>query len=231
MAASSAGDLIQIPPISIAVVRVFIEGTSPLISHHMGEKTRKQLRDAATHTRTKTKTPQNAEQEFNDARYRLAKSGNFLKRNPVGAHKDYPDAIPARYLKDAMVSATRYVKGLAMTQTRTMLFVEMGKEGVPIRVRKGKRLLTYGVNIEPENEESVQRVAGKGPGTGSPVLRYRPRYDKWCAEFEVSFNSDWMTAETVFALVNYGGYHAGICEHRPNKSGGQNGTFKVVDKL
>jgi hypothetical protein len=231
MATSSTGDLIEIPPISIAVIRVCIEGTSPLICHHMGEKTRKQLRDTATHVRTKSKVPQDAEQEFTDARYRLAKNGNFLKKNPKGPNKDYPDAIPARYLKDAMVSATRYVKGLAMTQTRTLLFVEQGKEGVPINVRKGKRLLTYGVNVEPDNEESVQRINGKGPGTGSPVLRYRPRYDKWCCAFDVSFNSDWMTAETVFALVNYGGYHAGICEHRPNKSGGQNGTFKVVDKL
>lgn len=231
MATTPAGGLIEIPPISVSVVRVFIEGTSPLICHHMGEKTRKQLRDSATHKRTGTKTPQNAEQEFNDARYRLGKNGMFLKRNPVGSSKANPDAVPARYLKDAMVSATRYVKGLAMTQTRTLLFVEQGKDGVPIKVRKGKRLLTYGINIEPEMEESVQRVAGKGPGTGSPVLRYRPRYDKWCCEFEVSFNSDWMSAETVFALVNYGGYHAGICEHRPNKSGGQNGTFKVVEKL
>ncbi len=208
--------VITIPQLNLGKMRVRIEGLSPLITHHMGEKARKMLLATLQNKKTKTREAKDPEAEFNAARYRIDENGIFAKE---GA-----DAIPGYALKEAMVEAARHIQGLSMTAMRQLIFVELGRDGVPIQNGKG----VFGIDLEPEMEESIQRQGGKGKGTGAPTPRFRPIYRDWAAEFDVQYNSDLVGEEEVINLINYAGFHSGLCEHRPSKSGGQNGMFRVA---
>jgi hypothetical protein len=216
--------VITIPNLKLASMTVRVEGISPLICHQFPSKTKKILLDKAQKKNVKMREAKDPEAEFNAARYRIDTEGKYVAEPNGDA---LPDAIPTRYIKDAMVNAARFVEGLSMVETKQLAFVELGKDGVPIQVRNGKKWKTYGIDVEPEMHESVQRVGGKGPGTGAPDIRFRPIYDQWSTEFDVTYNESLIGPEQIIALLNYGGFHAGICEHRPSK-GGQNGMFKVV---
>ena len=204
--------------ISIPPLQVRIEGISPLICHHFSEKAKGIIRDKVQNKKTKPREAKDPKKLFNAARYRVDENGVY-STNGKGA-----DAIPARYLKEAVVDAARLIDGISMAEMRQLVFIELGRDGIPIQNGKG----TFGIDIEPELEESVQRVGGKGKGTGAPDLRYRPLYRDWAAEFEVKFNRALVGEEEVLNLLNTAGFHCGLCEHRPSKSGGQNGMFRVA---
>lgn len=210
--------VITIPKLNIGVMRVRIEGISPLIAHRFPEKIRKQLLAKSQNKSVKTKEPKDPEKECNDARYRIDENGVYTQDN-TGA-----DAIPARYIKEAMIDAARHIEGISMTEMRQLVFVELGRDGIAIQNGEG----TYGLDVEPEMHESIQRVGGKGKGTGTPDVRFRPIYRKWAAEFDVEFNASLVGEEEILNLLNYAGFHAGLLEHRPAKSGGQNGMFRVA---
>jgi hypothetical protein len=206
---------IKIPDLELKVMNVRVVGVSPLITHKMSEKIKKQLRDKVQNKKTKQREAKNPEAEFNGARYRVDENGRYAE---TGA-----DAVPAYTLKTAIVDAAKDIEGMTAAGTRRLLFVELGKDAVPILNGNG----TFGIDCEPEMDESIQRVGGKGPGTGTPDFRYRPLYRDWALEFEVTYNASIIGDEEVLALINYAGMHQGLCEHRPGKSGGQNGMFRV----
>ena len=212
---------INIPPIQVDVMRVRVKGLTPLIAHKFSEKTRKQLLDKSMNKKVKTREAKDPEALFNAARYRVDENGIYTSG-------DGADAIPARYFKEAMIEAARLIDGVSMVEMRQLIFVEPGVDGIPILNGKG----TYGLNgIEPEVDESIQRVGGKGRGTGTPDVRFRPLYRQWGAEFDVHYNANLVGPEEVLNLLNYAGFHCGVCEHRPSKSGGQNGQFQVVEAV
>ena len=207
--------MIRIPELKMKELNVRVVGISPLITHKMSEKAKGILRDKVQNKKTKQREAKNPEQEFNGARYRVDENGNWAE---TGA-----DAVPAYTLKTAIVDAAKDIEGMTAAGTKRLLFVELGKQGVPILNGKG----TFGIDCEPEMDESIQRVGGKGPGTGAPDFRYRPLYRDWALEFTVTYNAAIIGDDEAIALINYAGMHQGLCEHRPGKSGGQNGMFRV----
>ena len=215
---------IVIPPLQMSAVQVRVEGISPLIAHQFPDKTRKELLSKAQKKSSKVRTAKDPEAEFNAARYRIDEHGKFI---PAPNGKPLADAIPARYIKDAMVQASRFIEGMTMVETKQLAFVEPGKQGIPIQVKNGKGYKTYGLDIEPEIDESIQRVGRGAPGTGAPDVRFRPIYRNWSAEFNVVFNESLISADQIIALLNLGGFHCGVCEHRPSR-GGENGQFRVI---
>ena len=206
---------LTIPDLKLKTMRVRIRGLSPLITHKMSEKIKKELRDKVQNKKTKQREAKNPEAEFNGARYRVDKHGQYAD---AGA-----DAVPAYTIKTAIVDAAKDIEGMTAAGTKRLLFVDLGKQGVPIQNGEG----TFGLDLEPEMDESIQRVGGKGPGTGTPDFRYRPIYRDWAMEFDVTYNAALLGDEEVISLINYAGFHQGLCEHRPGKSGGQNGMFQV----
>jgi hypothetical protein len=219
--------LIEIPPIEVGVLRVRVEGISPLICHQFSEKTKQILIQKAMRTATKQREPKDPEAEFQGARYRIDRKGKYVK-NP-GKQK-LADAVPARYFKEAMVQAARHVPSISMVEAQQLAYISPNAQGIPIETRNGKGWITYGIDVQPEIDESVQRVGGKGPGTGAPDIRYRPVYDPWSCLVEVHFNAKLLGESQIVALLNYAGFHAGVCEHRPSKSrSGQNGMFRVTE--
>lgn len=219
---------VVIPNVEMTIARVRIDGLSPLICHHFPEKIRRELLDRATRKTAKARTAKDPEAEFNAARYRMDEDG-FEIEGITGLHPKYPDGLPVRYIKEAMVQAARSVEGLTMTAVKGLFHVELGRNLVPIQKRKpkGKGFLTYGIDIEPEVDESIQRVGGKGPGTGAPDVRFRPIYKHWTAAFDVTFNERLCSMEQLVGLLSLGGFHVGVCEHRAAKNG-QNGLFRVA---
>jgi hypothetical protein len=213
----------------MTIAKVRIDGLSPLICHHFPEKIRKMLLDKATRKTAKAREDKDPEAEFNAARYRIDENG-FEIEGVTGLHPTYADGLPVRYIKEAMVQAARDVEGLTMTSVRGLFHVELGRNLVPVQMRKGKKFLTYGIDIEPEVDESIQRVGGKGPGTGAPDVRFRPIYKQWTAEFEVTYNERLCSVQQLVGLLSLGGFHVGVCEHRACK-GGQNGLFRVAQDM
>lgn len=213
--------VITVPPLRMASMRVRIESLSPLICHHFSEKSKAIIRDKVMNKKTKAREAKDPKELFNAARYRIDENGIEI-HDGTGA-----DAIPSRYVKEALVDAARLIDGISMTQMRQLVFVELNRDGIPILNGEG----TFGIDVEPEMQESIQRVGGKGKGTGNPDLRYRPLYRDWAAEFQVEYNEALVGEAEILNLLNTAGFHCGLCEHRPNKSGGQHGMFRVAEVI
>lgn len=65
------------------------------------------------------------------------------------------------------------------------------------------------------------------PATKGRIVRYRPRFDQWGAEFELKVNDALIAPETAHQLLTEAGDTIGIGDFRPEK-GGPFGTFRVV---
>lgn len=65
------------------------------------------------------------------------------------------------------------------------------------------------------------------PATKGRVMRHRPRFDNWGAQFELLLNDDLLSAENVHQLLSEAGLSYGIGDFRPEKRG-PFGTFRVV---
>jgi len=194
--------MIEIPPIEIGVLRVRVEGISPLICHQFSEKHKQMLKQKAMRTATKQREPKDPEADFQGARYRINSRGKYVEK--PGRQK-LADAVPARYFKEAMVHAARHIPSISMVEAQQLAYINPSAEGIAIQTRNGKGWHTYGVDVQPEMHESIQRVGGKGPGTGAPDLRYRPVYDPWSCLVEVHFNAKLLGEAQIVALLNYAG--------------------------
>ena len=121
-----------------------------------------------------------------------------------------PDGTPAMRavaFKHAAVAACRFVDGLPMTEARGA-FQVMG-DLVPI---KGKpRMRTDTVRLE----------------SGTTTLRYRPEFLSWSVTVTIRFNAEVFSADQIIGLLNLAGFHGGVGENRPQKSGDNWGMFHV----
>jgi hypothetical protein len=89
------------------------------------------------------------------------------------------------------------------------------KRGAVVMTDKAK--LLYDGPGTPEtlwNDSSFVDVRGVRVGAAK-LMRYRPRFDEWACELELSFNPDIMNAEEVKKVVCDAGALIGVCEYRP----------------
>lgn len=200
---------IHLPQMEYSRIHLRLNGVSPLVMHAFGEKARKEIRDKQQGKAKKKKDPKDPRIEFNEARYRL---------------EDGRDAMPTISIKKALVSACRMVDGVPMTLVRQIIHVEKGAEFVPIAYAPGR---FYGDDHEPLMREDTVRVGGKGPGTGTADLRYRPEYHPWMVDVTVEFLKNMITPDSVVNLFYNAGFGCGIGENRPERTGADWGTFEV----
>jgi len=191
---------VDVPEMRTERLELWLVGLSPLVVHAWSAKAleemrTKQQRKAATKREAKDPTA-----EYNSARYRM----------PGGK-----DGFPTTGIKNAMVSACRYVEGMTMVQARGAFFVNLGSELVEI-VHSAK---------QPKMREDAVRVGGMGPGTGKADLRYRPEYNEWRIRVMITFNPSVFTNAQIVNLLRHAGFHVGLGEHRPER-GGQWGMFE-----
>jgi hypothetical protein len=185
-----------------------IEGTAPLMIHHFGEKARKQMMDKQT-AKEKVRgprQPKDYEAEFNSARYLSAKGW---------------DGFYAGSIRNAMISAARYVDGLQMTKSKGLFFVQADgndkTDGTPLVKIQGCKAI---------HDTRPARNDDKGAD-----IRNRPRFDNWYADIRIDFDADAMTAQDVGNLLHRAGAQVGIGDGRPgspNSNGMGFGTFSVT---
>lgn len=121
--------------------------------------------------------------------------------------------IPASGLKNAAVSACRFIEGVKMSIVKGALFVMEDAAGL-CEIKTGKH-------------EIDQRMVSIGPfGRKVKMVRFRPIFPKWSCTFKVMFDPDTLSAEQVLNLFERAGFSIGLCEFRPEKSGSY-GMFSV----
>lgn len=206
---SKKEEVIVLPEMKKDRVAVRLVGIGPLVMHAFGEKAKKEMRDKQQGKAKSKKEPKIPEVEYNEARYRL---------------DDGRDAVPTISIKKSLVSACRMVEGVPMTLVKQVIHVNPGTSYLPIGFSDGK---FYGDGVEPEMREDTVRVGGKGPGTGTADLRYRPEYTPWFVDAEIEFQTNHLTAESVVNLLVNAGFGCGIGENRPERTGGDWGMFNV----
>lgn len=197
--AKKTDDQISTPALQIGRMCLTLVGITPLITHAWSEKAKQQMRDKQQKKGDVGRAAKNPEAEFQAARYR-----------------DYEgrDVLHSTGIKKALVNSARFSEDHKMTELRGALFVE--GLSVPIQVRKGKKLLTYGKDLDPVMREDMVRVGG---GKGTADLRYRPEYTDWQMDVTVQYNSNAISEEQVVNLFRLAGFGVGFAEWRPECSG------------
>ena len=187
--------VVTLPPPDIQVLNVRVIGDSPLICHKFSDKCRKQIEDKQGQKAKTAKGARDPEQEFRDALYDLG-NGKF--------------GFPASAFKNAMISACRYVDGIAMTKVTGALFVM----GDLIELKASK----------PRMRTDTVRI-GKPPNKIASIA-YRPEFETWSVELSIRFNARVLSKEQIINLLANAGFHVGVGDWRPERKG-TFGMFRV----
>lgn len=188
---------ITLPRIDVRVVEVPVKGVSSLIVHAWGEKAKRQMREKQQKQARMPKEAKDPSADFKAAKY-LDAAGR--------------DCVPAGAFRNAIVSAGRFADGIPMTRiTGSVFFLD---DLVPLTFK------------ECVQREDMVRVGGKGPGTGTADLRYRPEYVDWKATLRIQYNANVISIDELLNLIQLAGFSVGICEWRPEKKG-QHGRFDI----
>ena len=202
---SEVAEKIVVPEMKTATMKLRIHGDS-LIAHAWSEKAKKQI------------------QESQSQKDQQIQSSNVKKkkRPPRDPKAEYEaaryldsqgrDCIPAVGIKNAIVTAGMRFLGLKKDTLRGVIYIR--GDLLPIKFRK-RVMRTDSVNI------GWPKVAD---------LRYRPEYQDWSVDFEIQFDEEFISPESLLNLIRRAGFSVGLFEWRPEK-GGQHGTFEVESKV
>lgn len=191
---------IEIQPVAIQILPLTIEGDTPLLCHKFSITARKAILDKQMGKKVQ-RAPKDPEQDFLEAIYQ-AKAGWY--------------GFPASGIKESCVGACRFVDGLAMTEARGAFFIKargLDKES-------GQQLVL--LNGDPEMHEAMVRLGGR-----TADVRFRAQFFPWSIKFDVRYNPNVITDEAIVNLIQLAGFHQGLGDWRPEKSG-TFGMFHVV---
>jgi len=220
--------LIPIQPIKKRWLLIPIVGETPFSPHKLSAEARRQL-DRTKKDKVKTKKQTvDSQQEFAGSLYWLDKNGNLISDGKDPLKHKYGFGMKANAFKQGMVAAGRKIEGIEMTQLRPIFHVFGAKDMSKVFVRI---IGIPEIECEFRNEEGIWvRIGGKGPGTGTPDIRYRATFKQWKTVLYVQYNPDWISEEQLFNLANIAGNVAGLGEDRPGKKGGTGGMYRVGTK-
>ena len=180
-------------------IRVEIRGVTPLLIHRFNEQA-----EQGKATRKMITGSADPREEATKNAY-IAKDGSYYFN---------AFSIP-RSMSNA--GANHKLKG----SRKSLRFV------VPSAVRMTTDAVTILNGKGPADHFEVDARPVTIPATKGRVMRYRPRFDQWGAEFTLQINDDLLAVETAHQLLNEAGLSIGIGDFRPEKAG-PFGTFRVV---
>lgn len=210
--------IVEIHPLNRKELKVNIVGDTPIFIHRLPAKLKLEFEARNEGKAMPKKKIRNRQQEFCESLYWLDKDGNEIVcgKNP-GKHKYW--GFPASGFKKAAISACRAFKSIKMTEIRGAFHVN----GRYVMIKGSPR-----IQQEQGCDGIWVREGGKGPGTGTPNIRYRAEYPEWSATLNITYNANMISAEQIYNLFNTAGFAVGVGEDRPDKSGGTGGMFHVV---
>jgi hypothetical protein len=191
---------VKIPQLRTKTVKLTIMGTSPLLVNKFSEKAKREMAEKQAKTPKNAKAARDPKAEFEASLYHMPG-----KKNVYG--------IPASGIKNAIVSACRFVDGLPMSIATGAFHVHEDAGGLV--ALKGKPVL----------DERIVRIGKFGNKIATP--RYRGRFDEWSCAFKIEYNQNVISAEQLVHLLDNAGFSIGLCEHRPEKRGSL-GRFQVL---
>ena len=201
MATKGILETIEVEPLKVGSVTVWLKGRTPLICNRMASKA---MRDLLCPKGRKGK----AERE------------QTLKHDPVSEFRNSMNVrvgagttrvvFPAPAVKGAMATAALETKGTNKTQIGRLVWVE------------GYSLDVYGV---PQLLMSVVRSADMNK---TPDVRTRAILPEWCMPVMIKFVQPQMSEKAIFQLLCNGGIIVGVGDFRQEKGKGNYGQFDVV---
>lgn len=193
--------LVEIDRIAAQRLTVPIVGTAPLIMHRFSEKAKKKMLDNMQGIKA-PKEIKNPDAEYEAAFYRLKGDTGY--------------GLPIMAFKLATVGAARfYGKDVKMTELRQFLFFH----GVPGEGQDAQQLT-------PIHGDPVMREDAVPVGRGGTDLRYRPMFNEWTTDLEITYVSSALSEKSVLSLIDAGGLGVGVGEWRPERRG-DFGTYKI----
>jgi len=196
-------EAIEVAPLTVGRMTVWIRGITPLICNRMAEKAKRTL-ILGGGKKTKAEKEQtlkhDPESEFI----------NSMTRRVV----DGPTRVlfPAPAVKGAMSTAALETKGTNKTQIGRLAWVE------------GYSLDVYGI---PQLLMSVVRSADMNK---TPDIRTRAIFAQWCAPVTICFIKPQLGEQTIIQLLSNAGIIIGIGDFRQEKGKGNYGQFSVVSE-
>ena len=192
---------LTIPAIEIGTARILVVGEDVLIAHGWSDKARRQMAEKQAKKASQTKEARNPQEDFEQAQYRL---------------EDGSHGFPAAAFKQAAIRGAKYA-GLVMADAKGAFHVQHDGFG------SDRTMLVRLICDEPIMRTDMVRIA-----MGTADIRYRPEYSNWSAIVTVRFNRRLYSTEQIVNMFNFGGFHAGIGEWRP-ELGGSMGMFHVAE--
>lgn len=187
---------VTISPIKVSTFKLKIRGMSNLLMNKFSDEAKKGLLDKQAGKST---------ERAKRTKERIAKEvENCIHRTPDGKV-----GFPASGFKKAMVEAAtgKLLQGMNGKLAKGSFFI-IGNL-VPIKFKKQI------VN------EAVGRI-----GRNIPMVVFRPEFEDWSAELLIKYNDSQITVQQIVALANLAGFHIGVGDWRPQKSGSY-GMFQV----
>lgn len=180
-------------------VEVRITGTTPLLIHRFSEDA-----EAGKATRRVVVDTRDPREEATKHAY-IAPDGTYY--------------FSAFSIPNCMASAgsNHKMKG----SRKTLRFV------VPSAIRMLNDTITILDDNGPAQAFEVDSRPVTIPATKGRIMRHRPRWNTWHAEFQLVLNDDMLSIEDAHRLLSEGGESIGIGDFRPEKRG-PFGCFRVV---
>jgi hypothetical protein len=203
MAKKGILETIEVDPLKVGSVQVWLKGITPLICNRMAGKA---MRDLLLPRGRKSK----AEREQNLKHDPMNEYRNSMTlRTGSGATRI---VFPSPAVKGAMATAALETKGTNKTQIGRLVWVD------------GYSLDLYGV---PQLYMSVVRSADMNK---TPDVRTRAILAEWCIPATIKYVKPQMSDQAIMQLLCNGGIIVGIGDFRQEKGKGNFGQFEVVTK-
>lgn len=213
--ATKKEEIITINPIEIKRTKIRIVGDTPLLVHNWTKKAKQEMLDNMTgQKKGKKKAKKSPADEFVQSAYWLtpcpeypdgAEESIILDAFEAAIQNGAAFGFPATAIKQA-TNASAYRLGWVKNQMglRGAWFIEADENGL----------------VEVHSDTPVMREDNVRVGNGGADLRYRPQFNNWYIDLDISYNaSGEYSLSNIINCINAGGYVCGIGEWRPEKDG------------
>ncbi len=192
-------ECIEVEPLRVGSVKVWLKGITPLICNRLAKKAKQEL-------------------IFPRGRKTTAEKQQLLKHDPLKEYRDSMNVrsghcptrimFPAPAVKGAMATAALETKGTNKTQIGRLIWVQ------------GYRIEVFGV---PQMFMAPVRSADMNK---TPDIRTRAILPEWCMPVTIQYVKPQLSDRTIMQLLSNGGIIVGVGDFRQEKGKGSFGQFE-----